>query len=163
MKRFLILPVALGAAFALGCGNTSPTGGRAGTSTADTGRGGTPATDNRGTTPPANTNDKSATFQIKGPLLAPSLKQGEKKNVEITVDRGNNFKDAVKLSAEAPKGLKVEFAKPSVAAGDDPKVAMSVEADKDAPIAEHMIKVTATPTQGAATSLDVKVKVEQAK
>nr|MCU0706519.1 hypothetical protein [Fimbriiglobus sp.] len=107
--------------------------------------------------------DPSTTFQIKGPALTPSLKQGEKKNVNLTLDRGNNFKDSVKLSAEAPKGLKVEFAKPTVVAGDPADTVMSIEADKDAPAAEHVVRVTATPGMGKPTMLDVKVKVEQVK
>jgi hypothetical protein len=162
VKRFLILPVALAAVIALGCDNTSPTGGGRSTTSSTGGN-------SRGTTPPADRSgdagrvDKSTTFSVKGPALATGVKQGEKKNIDLTIDRGSNFKDAVKLAAEAPMGLKVEIAKANVAAGDDPKVVMSVEADKDAPLAEHVGKVTATPTAGTPTSLDVKVKVEQAK
>jgi uncharacterized membrane protein len=137
------------ALFAVGCGNTSPTGGHSTTKTNPT----------LGTT----STDKSAAFSFKGPALTPSMTQGEKKNVVLTLDRGNDFRDSVKFSAEAPKGLKVEFPKASVAAGDPADVTMAVEAAADAAAAEHTIKVTATPASGAATSLDVKVKVDQKK
>lgn len=149
--RVQILTVAAGvtaALFAAGCGNTSPTGG----------------------TPPGKTNpttgertDKSATFNFKGPVTAPGMTQGEKKNVVLTLDRGSDFRDTVKFSAEAPKGLKVEFPKASVAASDPADVTMAVEAAADAAVGDHNIKVTATPATGAATSLDVKVKVDAKK
>ncbi|MEO2087936.1 MAG: hypothetical protein ABGY75_00350 [Gemmataceae bacterium] len=149
--RVQILTVAAGvtaALFAAGCGNTSPTCGHAsGTTNPTTGK----------------ANDKSATFNFKGPAITPSLAQGEKKNITLTLDRGNDFRDTVKFSAEAPKGLKVEFPKASVAAGEPNDVIMSVEAAADAAVAEHNIKVTATPAAGAATSLDIKVKVDAKK
>lgn len=146
--RIQILTAAAGvtaALFAAGCGSTSPTGGHSTNPT--TGK----------------VNDKAATFSIKGPATTPSMTQGEKKNVVLTLDRGNDFRDTVKFSAEAPKGLKVEFGKASVAAGEPADVNMSVEAAADAAAAEHNIKVTATPATGAATALDVKVKVDAKK
>lgn len=146
--RVQILTAAVGvtaALFAAGCGNTSPTGGHS---------------TNPSTGKP---NDKAAKFEFKGPAITPSLSQGEKKNITLTLDRGNDFRDTVKFSAEAPKGLKVEFPKASVAAGEPSDVTMSVEAAADAAVAEHNIKVTATPAAGAATSLDIKVKVDAKK
>jgi uncharacterized membrane protein len=147
--------------FAVGCGNTSPTGGKLGGAAAS-------GSSSGGNTTPANTtagsaNDKSATFTVKGPALTPSITQGEKKNIALTLDRGATFKDSVKLTAEAPKGLKVEFGHATVAAGDPAETSMTVEAAADAAIAEHVVKVTATPASGAATSLDVKVKVDAKK
>lgn len=121
----------------IGCGNTSPTGGN-------------PST-------PKNSDDK---FTVKTPVLTTELKQGERKTVTITLDRGSAFQDSVQLSAEAPNGLKADFAKANIAASDPADVAMTVEANADAPIGEHIIKVTATPGKGKATAIDMKVKVE---
>ncbi len=149
--RIQILTAAAGvtaALFAAGCGNTSPTGG-----------GGTSG----GTNPTTGKVEKATTFSFKGPAITPSMTQGEKKNVVLTLDRGNDFRDTVKFSAEAPKGLKVEFPKASVAAGEPADVTMAVEAAADAAVAEHTIKVTATPATGKATDLDVKVKVDAKK
>lgn len=147
--RFAVLTAGLIAGlFAAGCGNTSPTGGRTGATGAGAG---------------SSANDKSATFTVKGPMLATTLTQGEKKNIALTLDRGTNFKDSVKLAADAPKGLKVDMPKNTVAAGDPADATLVVEAAADAPVGDHVIKVTATPGEGAATSLDVKVKVDAKK
>lgn len=146
--RVQILSVAAGvtaALFAAGCGSTSPTGGHSTNPTTE------------------KVNDKAATFDFKGPATTPNLAQGEKKNITLTLGRGNDFRDTVKFPAEAPKGLKVEFPKASVAAGEPADVIMAVEAAADAAVAEHNIKVTATPATGKATARDVKVKVDAKK
>jgi uncharacterized membrane protein len=122
-----------------GCGNTSNTGGN------------------------TNTTTKSDKFTVSGPTMAPTVKQGDRQTVSVTVNRGADFKDSVKLSADAPKGLKATFDKGTVEGSDPKEAAMTVEAAKDAPLGEHMIKVTATPGTGAATTLEVKVKVEAPK
>jgi len=137
--------------FAAGCGNTSNTGG--GASKTVSSAGGAHAEDAK----------KDDTFTIKGPALATTLKQGEKKDIELTVSRGKDFHEGVKLTADAPKGLKVTIEKATVAASDPEKALMSVEAEKDAAVGDHPIKVTATPDKGQATSLDVRVKVDAAK
>ena len=123
------------AAFAITCGlgcNSSSTGGITGT-------------------------DNS--FKVVAPTLAEKLKQGDKHTVNLTIDRGSGFQQTVKLDAEAPKGLRVDFDKSTIKPGDAKEVAMSVTADKDAAIGDHVIKVTAKPETGAATMVDVKVTV----
>ena len=122
----------------------------------DTTRNANPAPANRG-----NANDRSNTFTLKGPGLftSTSLKQGEKKVFEMTVDRGDTFKQAVQLSAETPKGVTAKFDKPTVAAGDAEKVNLTVEVAPDAAVGDHVIRVTGKPESGPSATEQVKLSV----
>ncbi|HEY1375615.1 MAG TPA: hypothetical protein VGF55_02415 [Gemmataceae bacterium] len=143
----------LGAAALVGC-NTSPPGGAT-----HRGSAGTHASS---TTPATTTtaDDKDATFTISAPTLATHLKQGETQTVKVSLHRGSKFHEDVTLKFDAPKGLKVDPMEHVVKASDKPDdIAVQVSADKDAPLGDHMVKVTGTPAKGAATSVDVKVTV----
>jgi uncharacterized membrane protein len=96
------------------------------------------------------------------PRLATTLKQGETKEVKVSIDRGKEFQENVKLSFEpSGKGIKVEPASPEIKAGEKEETAIKVTADKDAPLGDHTIKVTGTPEKGEKTSVDLKVTVEK--
>lgn len=99
-------------------------------------------------------------FTVSGPTMATTIKQGDRETVKISLSRGSDFKKDVKLDATAPSGLKVDLGKKTVAASDPAEVTMTIEVDKGATLGDHVIKVTATPDSGAATHVDVKVKVE---
>jgi len=103
----------------------------------------------------------SNSFKVTAPTMPVSLKQGDKQTVTVTVNRDSGFQQAVKLDAEAPKGLKAEFDHKSVKASDPKEVSLSITADKDAALGKHVIKVTATPDTGSATTVDVNVEVVQ--
>ncbi|HEX4588883.1 MAG TPA: NEW3 domain-containing protein [Gemmataceae bacterium] len=104
---------------------------------------------------------KKATFKLEGPVTHTTLKQGETKEVELTVDRGKDFHEDVELKFEAPTGLTVDPTMHTVKAGDDKKVTFKVTATKDAPVGDHVVHVVGTPTTGNSTSVDVKIKVEK--
>lgn len=123
----------------LGCGNTSPSGGH------------------------TTTGRKADTFTLSGPTLTVMMKQGDRETTTIAVDRGKDFKQQLKLTAEAPKGLTVELSKTTLAPTDPDELSLTIEAAKDAPISDHVVTVTATPESGSATSLEVKVAVEARK
>jgi hypothetical protein len=151
MKKTLLV-AAFAVAVATGC-NQSPPGGKS------------PATPH-GTTNSSDTSSVTGdkgTFTIKAPVLSTTIKQGDKQTIQLTVSRGSEFKQNVKLSADAPKGLTAEFAKSAVAAGDPEDVPLSVSVDKDAPIGDNTIRVTGTPDNGNPTSVEVKVKVDEVK
>jgi hypothetical protein len=112
--------------------------------------------------------DKNS-FRLEGPLslggVKPSLtlKQGEKKEVTVTISRGSDFKQDVKLEAKnLPEGLMVHFEKPTFAAGDkDAKV--MIEAAKNAPLGMHEVDINGVPQIGPAPEkpLKLEVKVEK--
>lgn len=106
--------------------------------------------------------DSSKTFTLSAPVLSTSIKQGERQIVKLSVDRGSEFRQSVRLDAEAPKGLKAEFGKQTITAADPEEVSLTVTADRDAAVGDHRIKVTGAPDAGNATSVEVKITVDEA-
>jgi uncharacterized membrane protein len=106
---------------------------------------------------------KADSFTLEGPPRTTALKQGESQTVKIAVQRGADFKQGVKLTTEkAPQGVKVEFTPADVKPGDK-EAEMKITADKDAAVGEQAIVVKGAPESGSAHTVDVKVKVEEAK
>jgi uncharacterized membrane protein len=103
----------------------------------------------------------SDSFKVTAPTMTTSLKQGEKETVTMNVTRGTDFKKNVDLKADAPKGLKAVLVSSKVAPSDPATISMTIEADKTCPLGDHIVKVTATPDSGAATTVDVKVTVKE--
>lgn len=108
-------------------------------------------------------------FRLEGPVslggLKPSLtlKQGEKKEVTVTISRGSDFKQNVKLEAlNPPKGLMVTFEKNTIGAGDKEAKVM-IEAAKDAPLGTQEVDINGVPDSGPAPEkpLKLEVKVEK--
>ena len=104
-----------------------------------------------------------ANFKIEGPVTGETIKQGEQDTIDLSINRGSDFKKDVKLTAEAPDSkIKAELNKTMVKASEDTKFNMTVSVAKDAPIGDHIVKVTGTPEGGGSpTHLDVKIKVEK--
>lgn len=130
--RFAIL--AATAAFAMGC-NRSPEGGVVGT---------------------------ASTFNISAPTLPTVVKQDNKESIALKLNRGNEFREDVKLAVSAPEKLKVELNRKEVKATDgSPDFTVTVSPAKDAPATEHTVRVTGTPDKGAPTSVEFVVKVAE--
>jgi len=130
--RYGLSLAALAAALVVGC-NKSPEGG-------DTA-----------------TGDK---FTISAPDLRTTIKQGDRESVTIKLDRSKEFKQNVKLAAKsANEKVKATFAKDTIAPSDPAEASLAIEVAKDAPEGDHTINVTATPDNGKAVSVDVKIKV----
>ena len=144
MSRVLIVALAA-AAMCVGC-NMSEPGGRGG-------------------------ND---TFRIVVPAISTDVKQGEIQTVRISVLRGEEFKQAVKLEVKAPTGLQVDAESEKIAEigpvhvttgsimvkpGDKGDVQLKVTAAKDAPLGEQTIRVLGTPDKGESTEVTLKVTV----
>ena len=113
--------------------------------------------------PEGGVTGTSNSFKVTAPTLPLMLKQGDKQTVTVTLDRESGFQQTVKLDAQAPKGLKADFDMKSVKASDAKDVSLSITADKDAALGDHVVKVTATPDSGSATTVDIKVTVTKAR
>jgi len=116
------------------------------------------------TSPSVNSPGAPASGDNKFSFSVPKsedIKQGEKKAVKIDLNRGKDFKEAVKFKVEAPAGLKASLSKETIAAGDPAEATVMVEVDKDAAVGEHVVKVTATPEKAAATTQEFKVDVKK--
>ena len=104
---------------------------------------------------------KHETFRISAPATTTTLKQGEKKEIDVTVDRSSDFKQDVTLAFKGDSGVTVTPSSATVKASDrDTKVKVTVAADKDASIGEATIHVTATPQTGESTQANFKVNVQ---
>ncbi len=102
---------------------------------------------------------KGEGFYISVPSFDTKVKQGETQVVTIKIERGESFKQDVKLQIEAAKGITADPAKVAVKASDKPEVQIKIMAPKDAALGEDSVSVTATPATGEPTSVKFNVKV----
>jgi uncharacterized membrane protein len=102
------------------------------------------------------------TFKVSLPTLETGLKQGEKKTVKISISRGKNFEQDVKLDfGRLPTGVTASPAMPTIKHGEN-DVEVTFEAAKDAAVGDHTINVTATPKEGAPTAGEMKLGIKKA-
>lgn len=111
--------------------------------------------------PEGGTPGTSSSFTISAPSIATTIKQDNKESVKLTLNRGTDFKKAVKLTATAPEKIKVDLSKDSVAPSDSNEVMLNIAVAKDAPLGKQTIRVVGTPDGGAATTVEVEIKVEK--
>lgn len=102
---------------------------------------------------------KDIGFKIAVPTFSTEVKQGETKNVTISLERGQYFKQDVKLQINASKGIGVEPTKVLVKASDNPDVQLMISAAKDASLGGYQISLNGTPETGDSTSTEFKVMV----
>lgn len=114
--------------------------------------------------PEGGTKNTKSTFKIMLPTLTKDIKQGDTLTQEASIDRGSEFKADVKLSVAKPDKIDVKLSTDTVKASDDKKFNITVSPAKDAPLGEHTIKVTGTPSGGGdPTTGEYKVKVVENK
>ena len=100
-------------------------------------------------------------FSLDGPKMPTKLKQGETKDVAITVARGKNFNEDVTLRfTGVPKGVTLDPASPIIRHGDkEAKITLKV-AD-NASLGDFTVKVTGEPSKGLPASSELKITVAQ--
>lgn len=109
--------------------------------------------------PEGGTPGTANSFQLDLPVIPNAIKQGDTETVKIKVDRGKDFKGAVKLSAKAPDKISVDFDRSTVKDGESQEVNLSIKPASDAPAGDHKVTITGTPDSGSATSKELTVKV----
>lgn len=150
MKKFFTAVLVAALVPLIGCEAKSPPGGPGARSTTE-----------RGGTATRTVEGRSAeTFTLSAPATATALKQGESKEVTIAIDRGDQFKQDVTLKFNAPQGLKIEPAEAAIKASDK-EAKLMVTAEKDAPLGEHKITVTAVPQTGTSTTATFQIEVQK--
>ena len=102
---------------------------------------------------------KDVGFKITIPTFSTEIKQGETINVTVSLERGQYFKQDVKLQINASKGISVEPTKVLVKASDSPEVQIQISAAKDAAIGGYQISLNGTPATGDSTSTEFNVMV----
>ena len=132
MKTAIVFVMALALAVVIGCQSSGSRGGGA---------------------------SKDEGFRISVPNTQTDVKQGELQTATVSVNRGDYFKQDVKLGFKTTKGISVEPTSVLVKAGDKPDVQLRIAASKDAALGEYRVYVKATPETGEPTSADFNVKV----
>ena len=132
MKNAIALVMTLVLATVFGCSSSSPKGGSV---------------------------VKGEGFKIAVPTLDVKLKQGETQSVTVSLERGDYFKQDVKLHIKTSSGISVEPTKVWVKASDSPDVQLQISAAKDAAVGEYKVTVKATPKTGEPTSTEFNVAV----
>ncbi|MCE5340033.1 MAG: hypothetical protein LLF92_02745 [Planctomycetaceae bacterium] len=104
---------------------------------------------------------KGEGFKIAAPTFDTKIKQGETQSVVISLERGESFKQDVKLEIKLAngKGLTFKPAEVLVKVSDKSDVQIMITAPESASIGEYIVSVTGTPTTGEPTSTEFNVKV----
>ena len=97
-------------------------------------------------------------FKIAVPTFTTDIKQGEVKNVTISLERGKYFKQDVKLQIEA-KGISVDPTSVIIKSSDKPDVQLRIAAAQNAALGEYRVSVRGIPKTGEPTSTEFNVKV----
>jgi len=99
------------------------------------------------------------TFTLATPTLSTRMKQGETKEVTISINRGKNMDDDVQLKFEdLPKSLTIEPMNAAIK-HDDTEAKITLKAADDASVGDFTIKVTGHPTKGADAMSELKVTI----
>ena len=101
----------------------------------------------------------SDTFRLVVPATSTDVKQGEVQILQVSIERGAGFKEAVKLQTKAATGISVDPESTTVKPGDKGELQLKVTAAKDAPLGESKILVKGTPDKGEAVEMEIKIKV----
>jgi uncharacterized membrane protein len=102
---------------------------------------------------------KGKGFTITVPTFTTEIKQGQTQSVTISLERGDYFKQAVKLQIEASKGISVDPTKVIIKASDKPDVQLRIAAAQNAALGEYHVSVMGIPKTGESTSTEFNVKV----
>jgi uncharacterized membrane protein len=98
-------------------------------------------------------------FKISIPTFDTKIKQGETRDVTISLKRGEFFKRDVRLEIRPSEGISVTPTSALVRGSDNPDVQLQIAVAKDANLGEYRVHIRGTPETGEATSTEFKVKV----
>ncbi len=98
-------------------------------------------------------------FAIVTPPLTTHVKQGETKEITVSLSRGEYFKRDVTLDIKASEGISVTPHEATIKASEKTDVHLRIAVPKNAAMGEYKIFLTGTPETGQPTSTEVKVKV----
>jgi uncharacterized membrane protein len=102
---------------------------------------------------------KDVGFNIAVPTFSTAVKQGEVQSVTVSLERGDYFKQDVKLQIKTSTGISVEPTSVIIKASDKPDVQLRIAAAQNAAIGEYRVSVRGIPKTGESTSTEFNVKV----
>jgi len=95
---------------------------------------------------------KDVGFKIAVPTFSTEIKQGQTQNVAVSLERGDYFKQDVKLQIQASKGISIDPTEVLVKASDSPDVQLRISTTKDTALGAYRVAVTGTPKTGEPTA-----------
>ena len=95
---------------------------------------------------------KDEGFKVTVPTFSTEVKQGEVQIVTVSLERGEYFKQDVKLQIKASTGISVDPTSVIIKASDKPDAQLRIAVAKDAALGEYRVSVKGTPKTGASTS-----------
>ncbi|MGA2916759.1 MAG: hypothetical protein ABSE89_12105 [Sedimentisphaerales bacterium] len=102
---------------------------------------------------------KGEGFKIAVPTFETDIKQGEVQSVTVSLERGESFKQDVKLMFKTTKGISVEPTDVMVKASDTPDVQLRITVPKTAALGVYSVSVEGTPKTGEPTSTSFDMRV----
>lgn len=106
----------------------------------------------------ANTED---TFVLTCPSGEVDITQGETQTIEIGIERGDDFKQNVKVSLMAPiEGMSLEPADATFS-GDNYEMEVKLVAAADAPLGVTSVTLIGKPDSGESVNAGIKVKINE--
>ena len=102
---------------------------------------------------------KDVGFKIAVPTFSTEIKQGQTQNVTLSLERGDYFKQDVKLQIEASKGIRVDPTKVLIKASESADVQLRIATTRDTALGSYHVSVKGTPETGEPTSVGFTVKV----
>jgi len=89
------------------------------------------------------------------------LQQGAVQTINVDLQRGDLFKQDVKLDIHPDRGLSVDPGSVLVKASQPGTALIKLGAAKDAPLGEYRVIINGTPYAGSSTVTEMRVKVVQ--
>jgi uncharacterized membrane protein len=102
---------------------------------------------------------KGVGFTIAVPTFDTDVKQGQTQNVTVSLERGDYFKQDVKLQIETSTGLSIYPTDILVKASESPAVQLRIATTRDTALGSYLVSVKGTPKTGEPTSTAFTVKV----
>jgi len=115
------------------------------------------------TKPPTGTTstdrvDTKETFKLAVPSIKTDVKQGEQDEVTVSIDRGKDFNESVRLEFKAPQGVVVKPQSVEIPPTES-NAKITVEASPDAPVGDTNVEVTAVPESGKPVSARIPIQI----
>jgi len=98
-------------------------------------------------------------FKILVPTGDTDVKQGEVRNITISLQRGENFKRGVKLEIKASEGISVYPTETFIKGSDTPDIQLRIASTRDTALGAYLVSVKGIPKTGEPTSIAFTVKV----
>lgn len=104
---------------------------------------------------------RATSFTLDGPGMATTIHQGEGRTVSLTLHRGSDFKQDVKLKAEAPVGVEAALSERDIKVNDKGDISLRLAVGNSVTPGEHIVQVVGTPESGTPAKIEVRINVAE--